>query len=111
MNILNGFSRPNITMFGVKMTKKFLSFNLRCYLFGDFSIKYVKECSRKCYNKQRHNLNITLTSAIATTTKFEPLEGHLSGSRTSKDVPVRERKEQTICVISTKCQLAELKRL
>ena len=72
-------------MFGIKMTKKFLSFNLRCYVFGDFATKCVKECSRKDYNKQRRNLTITVTDAIATTKQFGPLEGNFSESHTSKN--------------------------
>ena len=94
-------------MVGIKMTKKFLSFNLCHYLFGDFSLKCVEECSRKGCNigQQRHNFTITVTGAHATTKNFGPLGGYLSGSRTSENVPVRERKEH---VISTKCQLVEL---
>ena len=38
-------------------------------------------------------LGITVTSLIATTTKFGPLGGHLSESCTSKNVLVIERKE------------------
>ena len=49
--------------------KKFLSFNLRHYLFGDFSIECVKDVSGKGYNigQQRCNLTITVTGAIAST--------------------------------------------
>ena len=57
------------------------------------------------FNMETH---ITIKGLIATTKNFGWLGGHLSGSRTIKNVLVKER---THCVISHQYYLTELKRL